>query len=139
MDAQLAGTIEKVDEERGRFYGWAYVISKDGQQIVDHSGDVIDTPEARTALEDAFTKYVTDHRSGDLDHSTFGVSKLIEAAFITKEKAELMGMTTDREGMWVGYEIDRSTEAGKKAWQLVKSGERAALSIVGRGKRVALA
>ena len=138
MDAQLSGTIEKVDEERGRFYGWAYVMSKDGQQITDHSGDVIDTPEARASLEDAFTKYVQDHRTGDLDHETFGVSKLIEAAFITKEKAELMGMTTSREGLWVGYQIDRTTEAGRKAWGLVKSGERAALSIVGRGRQVAV-
>ena len=69
----------------------------------------------------------------------FGVSKLIEAAFITKEKAEMMGISTDREGMWVGYEIDRTTEVGKQAWAMVKSGERPALSIVGSGKRVALA
>lgn len=132
---ELHGTIEKVDDERGQVFGWAYVFSKDGQPVVDHSGDVIDTPEARDAFEKAFHDYVLEHRTGDLDHETFGVSKLVEAFILTEEKAEAMGITTPVEGAWVGYEIDRSTEAGRKAWELVKTGERPAFSIVGSGTR----
>ncbi len=133
---QLSGEIVKVDEEQGRVYGWAYVFTKNGEQVEDHSGDIIDSAESRAALEDAFVGYVKDHRTGDLDHRTFGVSKLIEAAFITKDKAELMGMTADREGMWVGYEFNRDTPEGLQAWETAKT--RGAFSIVGRGRREAI-
>ncbi len=133
---QLSGEIVKVDEEQGRVYGWAYVFTKNGEQVQDHSGDVIDTAETRQALEDAFVGYVKDHRTGDLDHEQFGVSKLIEAAFITKDKAELMGLTADREGMWVGYEFNRDTAEGLAAWETAKT--RGAFSIVGRGRREAI-
>ena len=135
---QLSGEIAKVDEEQGRVYGWAYTFTKDGTQVVDHSGDVVDTPEARTALEEAFVRYVKDHRTGDLDHESFGVSRLIEAAFITKEKADLMGLALpSREGLWVGYEFNRDTPEGLEAWQKAKT--RGAFSIVGRGRREPIA
>ena len=137
MDKQLSGEIVKIDEEQGRVYGHAYVFTKNGEQVVDHSGDVIDTPEARAQLEEAFIDYVKDHRTGDLDHETFGVSRLIEAAFITKDKAELMGMTTDWEGLWVGYEFNRDTPEGQAAWKKAKT--RGAFSIVGSGRRETIA
>lgn len=135
MEVAFDGAIAKVDDEQGRVFGWAYVFSKDGEPVVDHSGDVIDDPESKAAFEDAFHNYVLEHRNGDLDHETFGVSKLVEAFVLTKEKAEAMGIQTNREGAWVGYEIDRSTDDGRRAWELVKSGERPAFSIVGSGTR----
>ncbi len=131
---KLSGEIVKVDEEQGRVYGWAYTFTKNGEQVVDHSGDVIDTPEARTALEEAFVTYVKDHRTGDLDHESFGVSRLIEAAFMSTEKAALMGVSAEREGLWVGYEFNRDTPEGQQAWETAKT--RGAFSIVGRGRRV---
>jgi len=137
MDKTLSGEILKVDEEQGRVYGWAYVFSKDGEQVIDHSEDVVDNPKAREALEESFITYVKDHRTGDLDHESFGVSRLIEAAFVTKEKAELMGLTTEREGLWVGYEFNRDTTEGLQAWETAK--QRGSFSIVGRGRRYALA
>jgi len=133
---ELTGQILKVDEEQGRVYGWAYVFTKNGEQVEDLSGDVVDTPETRRQLEDAFVGYVKDHRTGDLDHNQFGVSQLIEAVWVDKTKAEMMGMSTDREGMWVGYEFNRDTEAGLAAWETAKT--RGAFSIVGAGKREAL-
>ncbi len=133
---QLSGEIVKVDEEQGRVYGKAYTFTKNGEQVQDHSGDVIDTPETRAALEEAFVGYVKDHRTGDLDHEQFGVSQLIEAVFVTKEKAELMGMTTNWEGWRVGYECNRDPPEGLKAWETAKT--RGAFSIVGRGRREAI-
>ena len=59
-------------------------------------------------------------------------------ASITKAKAEMMGMTASKEGMWVGFEVDRSSAEGQALWGKIKSGERAALSIVGSGHRVAI-
>ncbi len=145
---QLSGEIVKVDEEQGRVYGWAYVFTKNGEQVEDHSGDIIDTDESRAALEDAFVGYVKDHRTGDLDHETFGVSKLIEAVWVDKAKAEMMGFNVEknegvdfdprlsREGMWVGYEFNRDTPEGLQAWETAKT--RGAFSIVGRGRREAI-
>lgn len=114
-------------------YGWAYVLTKNGQQVEDHSGDMIDSPESRRMLEEAFVNYVKDHRTGDLDHERFGVSRLIEAAYLTKDKLELMGATADQEGLWVGYEFNRDTPEGQQAWETAKT--RGAFSIVGRGRR----
>lgn len=132
---ELHGTIEKIDEERGQVFGWAYTFSKDGEPVVDHSGDVIDNIESIDAFTKAFHSYVLEHRTGDLDHESFGVSRLIEAFVLTKDKAEAMGIEANREGAWVGYEIDRSTEDGQRAWEMVKSGDRPAFSIVGQGRR----
>ena len=133
MDKQLSGEIVKIDEEQGRVYGWAYTFTKNGEQVEDHSGDVIDTPEAVQVFEEAFIDYVKDHRTGDLDHEQFEVSRLIEAAFITKDKANLMGAEIGREGLWVGYEFNRDTEEGLAAWETAKT--RGAFSIVGSGRR----
>ncbi len=129
MEKHLSGEIVKVDDEQGRVYGWAYVITKNGEQVEDHSGDVIDTPEARRELEEAFVDYVKDHRTGDLDHEQFNVSRLIEAAFITKDKAETMGLSTEREGLWVGYEFNRDTPKDKQRGKQRKLGVRSALSV----------
>ena len=137
MDKTLSGEIVKVDEEQGRVYGWAYVFTKNGEQVIDHSEDVVDNPKAREALEESFIHYVKDHRTGDLDHESFGVSRLIEAAFITKEKAELMGAELDKEGLWVGYEFNRDTPEGQAAWKKAKT--RGAFSIVGSGRRETIA
>jgi hypothetical protein len=133
MDTTLTGEILKVDEEQGRVYGWAYVFSKNGEQVEDHSGDVVDTPETRRRLENAYVGYVKDHRTGDLDHETFGVSKLIMSAFMTQDLAKSLGMTTEKEGIMVGYEFNRETPEGLAAWETAKT--RGAFSIVGRGKR----
>lgn len=137
MDKQLSGEILKVDEEQGRVYGWAYKFTADDQQVVDHSGDVIDSDKSKAQFEEAVITYVKDHRTGDLDHEQFGVSRLIEAAFITKEKAGLMGIETAQEGLWVGYEFNRDTPEGLEAWNTAKS--RGSFSIVGRGRRYPLA
>ena len=42
--------ITKTDDERHVAFGWAYVMEKDGEQVVDHSGEFIEKSEV---LEDA--------------------------------------------------------------------------------------
>jgi hypothetical protein len=137
-DARLTAEIKKLEPERRRFYGWGYIFKRaDGTQVVDHSGDVIDTPESQSALEDAFHRYVRDSGAGDDQHELFGAAKLVEAMAFTKEKAQLMGMPDlpVPEGLWVGFEA-LPTPEGDALWERVKAGERTMLSIVGRGVRV---
>lgn len=135
-NARFTAEIVKADPERRRFFGWAYITRKaDGTQVVDHSGDVIDTAEAREALEDAFHRYVRDSGDGDDQHELFGASKLVEAVAFTREKAQAMGIPEDvplPEGLWVGFEA-LPTAAGDALWERVKRRERSMLSIVGRG------
>jgi hypothetical protein len=136
VEARFTAEIVKVAPEQRRFFGWAYITKRsDGSQVVDHSGDAIDTPEARAALEDAFHRYVRDSGAGDDQHELFNASKLIEAVALTREKASAMGIPDDAalpEGLWVGFEVAQ-TPAGDALWERVKKRERSMLSIVGRG------
>jgi hypothetical protein len=135
---RLNAEIRKVEPDQRRFWGWAYITKRaDGTQVVDYSGDMIDSPEARASLEDAFYKYVRDSGAGDDQHELFGASKLIEAVHFDKAKAAAMGIPEEAqlpEGLWVGFEA-LPTPAGDQLWERVKNGERAMLSIVGRGVR----
>ena len=133
-ETRFIAEIRKIQPDKRRFFGWAYVPKNaDGTQVEDHSGDRIDTPEAMASLEDAFHRFVRDSGSGDDQHELFGASQLVEAVAMTKEKAELMGIEGPiREGLWVGFEAQQ-TPAGNELWKRVKNGERSMLSIVGRG------
>ena len=134
--ARFTAEIVKVAPEQRRFFGWAYITKRaDGSQVIDHSGDVIDTPEAWADLENAFHDYVRDSGDGDDQHELFGASKLIEAFAMTREKAQAMGIPDDTplpEGLWVGFEA-LSSPSGDALWERVKRRERSMLSIVGRG------
>jgi hypothetical protein len=126
--------IEKSEPEQRRFWGKGYIhTTTDGEAVVDHSGDVIDTPETQAALEQAFYDYMKTSRSGDLEHVEFGAADLIEGVVVTTEKkaAGLFPKDMD-EGIYVGYEAVDS-EAGDLLWEGVKSGRLKALSIVGEG------
>lgn len=134
--ARFTTEIVKVAPQQRRFFGWAYMSKRaDGTQVIDHSGDAIDTPEAVAALEDAFHRYVRDSGDGDDQHELFGASKLIEAVAFNREKAAAMGIPDDvplPEGLWVGFEA-LPTAAGDALWDRVMKRERSMLSIVGRG------
>jgi len=132
--------IAKVDPEQRRVWGWAYVAeTASGEQVVDHSGDIVDTPEARRALENAFYDYVLKSREGDDGHQVFGAMDLIEAVAMSPDKAREMGLPSEYvpTGLWVGYEFP-TDEVGEAAWQKVKGQEHLAFSIVGSGAREAV-
>lgn len=136
---RFTAEIVKVAPEQRRFFGWAYITKRaDGSQVVDRSGDMIDTPESRAALEDAFHRYVRDSGAGDDQHELFGASRLVEAVAFTREKAAAMGIPEGvplPEGLWVGFEV-ADTPAGNALWERVKKRERSMLSIVGRGFQI---
>ena len=136
METEIHANIVKVDKPRRMFFGWSYVAKKDGEQIEDHSGDVIDTPEAVDAMENAFYKYVLDSRSGDDGHSIFGVAQVVEQIVFTPEKIEKMGLdpATTPVGVWNGYYVPE-TELGDRLLESITSGQYKSLSIVGRGRR----
>ena len=140
MSDSLRVPIAKVDLERRLFGGWAYIArARDGSQVVDHSGDVIDTPEAWTALTDSFVEYALDSRSGDLDHAEFGAADLVEMFVSDAEKRAALGLPEGSlpDGVYVSFKA-RTSPAGRRLWEQVKSGAIRSLSIVGDGWRESL-
>ena len=135
-DITLTCKIEKKAPEQRRFWGKAYIHTKaDGGQVVDHSGDTIDTPEAQAELEEAFYEYVKSVRSGDMAHQLFNAATMIEGFIVTIEKkaAGLFPADMD-EGIYIGFEANASND-GDVLWESVKSGETPDLSIVVMGTR----
>ncbi len=129
-DWRLKGQFAKQDDERQLAFGWAYTAQIGDELVVDHSGDFIDKA-ALPSLEDAAYAYVLESREADEMHETFeGVAKLVESLMLTPEKAEAMGIETDRIGWWVGFKIE-----DKAVWAKVKDGTYSAFSIRGSGTR----
>ena len=135
-EIRLTCDIAKQAPDQRRFWGKAYIHTNLDGQVEDHSGDVIDTPEAQAALEEAFYGFVKDYRTGDTEHATFASSTLIEGFVVTGEKkaAGLFPADMD-EGIYVGFEANDTPE-GHALWDGIKSGRLSALSIVGEGTSV---
>jgi hypothetical protein len=126
------GEFSKVDADKRQVFGWASIVKKDGEDIVDLQGDYISIDE----IEKSAYEYVVKSRKGGNQHLRNGeaplhVSDMIESFLVTPEKIEKMGLPESTPlGWWVGYQINDD-----KTWQQVKSGERTGFSIHGRGVR----
>lgn len=118
-------SISKTEPDKKRIFGWAYVSHKDGEQIVDHSGEVISEGE----LEEAFYKFVQNSRKAGEMHISKDAGKLIEMIVFTKEKQEALGIDLGKIGAWVGFQLN------DEVYEKVKSGDYKMLSIGGRGRK----
>lgn len=138
-DIELTCRIAKTVPEQRRFFGKAYIhTTGDGDTVVDYSGDVVDSVEAQAELEEAFYKFVTDYRTGDIEHEVFGAATMIEGFIVTKEKkaAGIFPNEMD-EGVYLAFQANDSDE-GDLLWDGITSGRLSALSIVGHGEREAM-
>ncbi len=135
----LTCQIEKQAPEQRRWWSKGYIhTTGDGKQVEDFSGDVIDTPEAQAELEEAFYKFVTDYRSGDLEHEHMDAATMIEGFIVTKEKKANGLFPPDMdEGIHLAFQANDSDE-GDMLWEGIKSGRLKAMSIVGEGTREAI-
>lgn len=127
--------VAKTEPDKMLVFGWANAATrKDGAQIEDLQGDVIDPDE----LEKAAYDHVLRFRSAGERHDPRLRSKgrLIESCVFTKEKQAAMGIPPGvlGEAWWVGYKID-----DPDAWAKIKSGEYKMFSVEGKGKREAIA
>ena len=126
-EIQFKVNFEKADAEGRYVRGWASVILEHGVPVEDFQGDVIEMDELRKAAH----QYVTDARVGKMMHSGTQIGDVVESVIIDDDFAKAMGMTDSRRGWWIGMEI-HDTAVRKR----VASGELAAFSIGGTGKRV---
>lgn len=118
--------ILKADDDRRMVYGWASVITKNGEVVVDTQGDSIEPHE----LEKATTEFMSDVRKAQEMHNP-GVKGMVVHSFpLIGEIAKSLGIECDQEGWIVGVHVSDSA-----TWQKVKSGELRAFSIGGQGRR----
>lgn len=117
--------IEKTDDERQIAFGWAYVMTKDGQQVVDHSGEFVDD---LSVIEDAAYLFNLEYREADEMHTEAVKANLVESFVVTPEKLAKMGLAEGAlpTGWWTGWYIGDDA-----MWEKVKDGTYPMLSIGG--------
>lgn len=119
-----AEIIEKKEDQR-LVFGWASVIEKDGETVVDSQGDTISEQE----LEKAFYDFVLNARAAGEMHVRKDAGTLVECIVFTKEKQKALGIDLGQVGAWVGFKLDGNTFAK------VKDGTYKMFSIGGTGVR----
>lgn len=128
----VEASIAKADDAQQRLFGWASIaVRKDGQQIEDLQGDLIDIEE----LEEAFYDYVLESGELNILHKGDCQGKLIEAIVFTPEKLAALGLAPDALplGAWCGYYIP-----DRECYQMIKSQGFVMFSIEGSAIREAV-
>lgn len=122
MDFDKHVAIEKVDEEQRMVWGWAYVCQdENGQQVVDHSGQIVELAEIHKAAHE----FMQESRLGGEMHAGEAGS-VPESIVVTDAVAQELGITSRKRGWFIGYHVDDDA-----AWEGVKSGRYQAFSIGG--------
>lgn len=117
--------VMKIDEDQRMVYGWASVISKNGQPIIDRQGDVIEPSEMRSAIHD-FMK----HRTGGEMHGQTGGAEVVESLFLDRDVQQSLGIDLGMEGWYVGMHVPDDA-----AWEKIRAGTYKAFSIGGSANR----
>jgi cation transport regulator ChaB len=124
-----ASKIIKLDDEARIVWGWASVVSVDGKPMVDRQGDII-SAEVMTKAADNF---MADVRTAKAMHEGGKIGEVIHSFPLTKALGEALGVYSALEGWVVAMKVHDDD-----VWNRVKSGELAAFSIGGMGKRNAV-
>lgn len=109
--------IAKVDNDRGMVFGWANVpIGKDGAEVVDSQGDIMDLE----SLESTAYDFMLEFGVADDTHDESVVGRVVESMVFTDEKFRALatvGGSVDEDvyatlksslpqGWWVGFKVD---------------------------------
>lgn len=124
-----AAKIIKIDDAARIVWGWASVVSIDGVPMIDRQGDII-SPEVMTKAADNF---MADVRTAKAMHEGGKIGEVIHSFPLTKALGEALGVHSALEGWIVAMKVHDDD-----VWNRVKSGELAAFSIGGMGKRNAV-
>lgn len=123
--------IVKADEDKRLVFGWALVsATSDGEQIIDHQGDIVDQDE----LEEGAYQYVLNFRDAGEEHisSLRKKARMVESVVFTEEKLQAMGIPqgTVPYGWWIGFYVDDDD-----TWEKIKDGTYSMFSIEGKAVR----
>lgn len=123
-----ATVVMKAVESRRMVYGWASVVTKDGQAVEDRQGDVMDIDNLRDNVHDFMAS-----RVGKTMHTGKETGEIVDSFVIDAEVAAAFGVNFGCEGWMVGYKVKDDA-----VWKRVQSGELRAFSIGGEGIRTPL-
>jgi hypothetical protein len=121
--------IKGMGAEQQLVFGWLYVCKdKDGNQVVDHSGDTVQIAE----IEKAAISYTLLSGAARAMHDGPAVGRLHTSVVFTPELKKVLGIPDGvlPDGWLVGYKIDDPA-----TWERVKSGELQMLSLGGSAVR----
>lgn len=121
--------VGKAEEER-KVFGWASVVVKNGQPVVDLQGDVISVEDIEKA---AYDFVLNVRKAGEMHTNLSGIGRLCESYVCTPQKVAAGGpVSPDGSfGWWAGFHIDSD-----EVWAKVKDGTYKAFSIGGLAERV---
>lgn len=141
QDERFTAEILKIEEPQRRVYGWASIARKaDGTLPHDSQGDVIDTPDAIRAWENAFYDFIPKAATADDMHVDFGVAKIVGGLAFTPDLTKSLGIPEGimPTGLFIVVDIPR-TPRGDQLWSDVTTGKRKMFSIVASVLREELA
>lgn len=120
--------VMKSVPSRRMIYGWASVVTKDGEVVKDRQADFMDMDNLREVVHDFMS-----HRVGKTMHSGGNTGEIVDSFVIDAEVAAAFGVNFGCEGWMVGYKVQDDA-----VWKRVQSGELRAFSIGGEGDRIPL-
>ena len=125
-DFESRGEVTKMDDEKRIVYGYASVISKNGEPIVDLQGDVITADE----LEKAASEFMLNSRIGKTMHSGEPTTTIIHSFPMTDEIKKAYQIESPYEAWLIAVKVHDD-----KTWEMVKSGKLKDFSIGGKATR----
>lgn len=116
-------------------WGWALVASRNGEQLIDKQGDIVDINNVRQVAHE----YVRGPRVGGLLHMPDGkggempVAEIVESVVFDAPLQKALGVDLGQEGWFIGAKVTNG-----EVWKMVKAGTLKSFSIGGSGMREAV-
>ena len=121
--------ILKFDDEQRIIYGFASVVSVNGEPLIDLQGDVI----SASTMEKSATAFMLGTRKGLTMHSGEQTTTIVHSMPLTKEIMNALGISCDKEAWAIGVKVH-----DEKTWQDAKGGRFTGFSIGGRARKVSI-
>lgn len=126
VEFTMEAAIIKLDDDKRLVYGWASVIEKEGEPVVDKQGDVIKSADLVEAAHD----YMSQHRKAREMHEGVNKGETVSSIVFTHDVQKALGIDLEMVGWFICQKIHDD-----KLWKRFKSGEISAFSIGGHGQR----
>ena len=120
------GEITKMDDDQRIVYGYASVISKNGEPIVDLQGDVISAAE----MEKAASDFMLGARVGKTMHKGEATTTIIHSFPMTNETKKAYQIESPYEAWLIAVKVHDD-----ETWEKVKAGKLKDFSIGGKAQR----
>lgn len=123
-DVYIRGEIYKAKEtkEKRMAYGFASVIDKDGEPIIDSHNHKID----EETLIKAAHNFIKMYRNSKEMHNGPSIGDVVESIVLSKDIREVLGIEKDMTGWFIGMKINDDD-----VWEKIKSKEYKMFSIGG--------